>query len=155
MSSSVDAEQGPHSRALLLAVRQLYAAIERFDTSVAHVMGIDRSSLRAVNAMERGEVFPSDLAEHLGLTTGSVTALLDRLEGAGHIARTLSAQDRRRRGATLTTGTRAKAKRSYARLGKSLSLTFAEESENFDLQLAVKVIERLAKSFDAARAGAK
>jgi DNA-binding MarR family transcriptional regulator len=111
---------------LLQAVRQLYAAIERFDASAAAALGVDRTALRAMNAMERGSVTPGSLGADLGLSSGSVTALLDRLERAGHVERRLSREDGRRRDAELTPAARATADRIYAGLGQSISSAFRD-----------------------------
>ena len=48
---------------------------------------------------------PADLARHLGLSTASITALLDRLERSGHVRRERHPTDRRKilvRGTTHT-----------------------------------------------------
>jgi len=42
-----------------------------------------------------GPMTPGRLRAHLGLTSGAVTACLDRLEGAGHIRRVRESSDRR------------------------------------------------------------
>lgn len=48
-------------------------------------------------AQQRGEpVTAGALAEELGLTTGAVTGVVDRLERAGHLGRARDARDRRR-----------------------------------------------------------
>lgn len=109
---------------LLVTVRQLYAAIERFDAATAARLGLDRTALRAVNAMEAGPVSASDLGRALGLTSGSVTALVDRLDRAGHVER-LPAPDRRMRLVQLTPAARAAADGQYARLGAEIAAAFA------------------------------
>ncbi|MEI8080033.1 MAG: MarR family transcriptional regulator, partial [bacterium] len=43
-----------------------------------------------------GSLGPSELARRLQLTTGAVTALVDRLEASGHVARAPHPSDRRR-----------------------------------------------------------
>jgi DNA-binding MarR family transcriptional regulator len=103
------------------AVRELYMAIERFDATAAHRLGVDRSGLRAVNAMERGGISPGELSEHLGLTTGAVTALLDRMEKAGHVERHIVPGDARRREADLSKSTRRNAHTVYGLLGHAIA----------------------------------
>lgn len=63
-------------------------------------MGVRDNDLRAleyvVDAHSAGRsVSPKDLAASLGLTSASITALLDRLERAGHVSRITSPFDRR------------------------------------------------------------
>ena len=134
---------------LLLAVRRLYGAIERFDAAAAARLGVDRTALRAVNAMERGPVGPGALGAALGLSSGSVTALLDRLERAGHVRRTLSAEDGRRRDATLTDDARRRADAIYGALGGSIGRT-AAEMDSATLATLVAGLTALAEAFDRA-----
>lgn len=58
----------------------------------------DLQALLAVMDAERGgdPITPGRLGEHLNLSSGSVTALIDRLERAGHIRRDRDTTDRRK-----------------------------------------------------------
>jgi DNA-binding MarR family transcriptional regulator len=134
---------------LLDAVRTLYGVIERFDLSVGAALGVDRSALRAINAMERGPVSPGLLGDVLGLSSGSVTALLNRLETASHIERVPSREDGRRRDVSLTTATRRRAQQHYERLGKSIGQSFGALS-NKELLAAEAAILSLARCFEVA-----
>lgn len=131
---------------LLLAVRGLYGAMERFDAAAADRLGVDRTGLRAINAMEAGAVGPGALGAALGLSSGSVTALLDRLERGGHVARTLAAEDGRRRNASLTPETRMAAKRHYGRLGEAIREAFGDVDQE-RLSLLVEGLDTLARAF--------
>ena len=124
MSSPAD----PHE-ALLRAVRALYDAVDAFDAALARHMGLDRAALRAVNAMENGAMSPGELGQRLHLASGSITALLDRLEQAGHIVRHTSATDRRRRDAQLTKATHRQAGERYEALAQALRTAFANEDD--------------------------
>lgn len=141
MSSNAD----PH-QALLLTVRVLYDAVDAFDAALASEMRLDRTALRAVNAMEGGAVSPGDLGRRLHLASGSVTALLDRLERAGHIERRLSDADRRRRDANLTPGTRRRARERYEALGHALSAAF-DGTDAHKLTRAIAALESVAGAF--------
>lgn len=133
---------------LLTAVRRLYAAIERFDQHVAVSLAVDRSSLRAINALGQGPLSPTALAHELGLTSGSITALLDRLESAGHISRIASAGDRRRRDVQLTPATYAQASQLYIQLAAALTAEFAA-APAATRQHALAVIDRLTAAFSS------
>jgi DNA-binding MarR family transcriptional regulator len=80
---------------IIRACRALYAAIDRLDQAAADQLGIARSDLRCLNLLEHGPKRPGDIARELGLTTGSITALLDRLERKGLVARLPDPGDRR------------------------------------------------------------
>lgn len=62
--------------------------------------GVHKSDLRALSFLmhreEEGvETTPSDIAKHLGISSPSATALVDRLAKQGHVARKRSTTDRR------------------------------------------------------------
>ena len=53
--------------------------------------------MRCLEILYQGEAaLPSQLAAKLGLTTGSVTAMLDRLERLGYVTRSADPSDRRK-----------------------------------------------------------
>jgi len=131
---------------LLIAVRRLYDAMDQFDSRLADHLEVDRTALRAINAMESGSASPTELASRLGLTSGSVTALLDRLEVAGHVTRRPSPTDRRRRDAVLRPRTHARASRQYAALAQSISSAFAAFTPD-QLSTAELTLLLLASSF--------
>ncbi|MEM1023779.1 MAG: MarR family transcriptional regulator [Myxococcota bacterium] len=81
--------------ALVSACRRLYSAIDRLDQAAAVKVGVNRSDLRALNELEHGPVRAGHLAEALGLTTGSISSLLDRLENLGLVTRGPDPSDRR------------------------------------------------------------
>lgn len=132
---------------LMDAVRELYRAVGRFDEGVASNLKIDRTSLRAIDALKNGPLHPKDFAEKLGVTTASVTAMLDRLEKAGHISRTPSPTDRRSSIVNLTDMSRRKAKENYGPLGDTIRAAFSVHTSE-DLQNAKNIIEALRKAFD-------
>ena len=134
---------------LLDTVRTLYDAVDHFDAALAADLGVDRTALRAINAMEKGSISPGELGRRLHLASGSVTALLDRLERAGHIERSLSQTDRRRRDAHLTQGSHAKAGRRYEQLAQFIRAAFAEHAAR-DSRLAAETLTAVAAAFLAA-----
>lgn len=92
-------DEAPDDRALLgEAVRTYQAAVDDFDREVAHVLHVNETDLRCLEILlqELPEAGPSELSERLGLTTGSTTALLDRLQKAGYLTRRPHPTDRRK-----------------------------------------------------------
>jgi DNA-binding MarR family transcriptional regulator len=68
-----------------------------FDQVTADLLGINRTDLNCLDIIERhGGVTAGQLAAEAGLTTGAVTAVLDRLEGEGYVRRVRDTEDRRR-----------------------------------------------------------
>ncbi len=82
-------------RAIMAAGRRIHAATDAVDTIVCDRLGLHRSDLRCLHILKDGSMTPRDVGQQTGLTSGSVTALLDRLEGAGFIERRRSVTDRR------------------------------------------------------------
>jgi DNA-binding MarR family transcriptional regulator len=78
-------------------MRVLQTAVDALDEAVAGYLGVNRTDLRCLDVLMRmGTATAGQLAAELGLTTGSVTALLDRLARLGYLTRTPDTADRRR-----------------------------------------------------------
>ncbi|HEX6683187.1 MAG TPA: MarR family transcriptional regulator [Candidatus Limnocylindrales bacterium] len=78
-------------------VRSFQRSVDAGDDEIARLLGLNRTDLRCPDTLlQQGPSAPSRLATELGLTTGSVTAMLDRMEKAGHITRTPDPADRRK-----------------------------------------------------------
>ena len=72
-------------------------ATDQFDERVGEFLGINRTDGRCLDIITRlGRVSAGHLANESGLTTGAVTAVVDRLEAAGYVQRTRDALDRRK-----------------------------------------------------------
>jgi DNA-binding MarR family transcriptional regulator len=80
---------------LVASCRAFHAAIDNLDAAAADRLGISRNDLRGLNAIERGAESPKDLVAALNLTSGSITAMLDRLERKDLIRRRPHPVDRR------------------------------------------------------------
>jgi DNA-binding MarR family transcriptional regulator len=81
------------------AVEGYQAAVDDFDREIARLLGVNETDLRCLEILMQGpaeSVTPRDLADELGLTTGSVTAMLDRLERIGYLTRSPHPTDKRR-----------------------------------------------------------
>ena len=77
------------------ACRRLHSAIDRLDELAANTAGVSRSDLRCLNLLEFGPLPATAIAKQLKLATGSVTALVDRLEAKGLVTRLREGDDRR------------------------------------------------------------
>jgi DNA-binding MarR family transcriptional regulator len=68
-----------------------------FDERIGEFLGINHTDARCLDIVQRiGRVSPGQLSIHSGLTTGAVTAVVDRLEAAGYVQRTRDPIDRRK-----------------------------------------------------------
>jgi DNA-binding MarR family transcriptional regulator len=85
------------ARRLQNAVRAAQTADDMFDETVVEFLGISRSDGRCLDIVDRlGRCTAGRLAAESGLTTGAVTALVDRMERAGYLRRTRDTRDRRK-----------------------------------------------------------
>src|SRR5712691_4094839 len=81
----------------MLAVREYTSAVDLVNQIIAERMGINRTDHRVLEILNRrGPTTAGDLAEASHLTTGAITAVLDRLERAGFARRVRDTEDRRR-----------------------------------------------------------
>jgi DNA-binding MarR family transcriptional regulator len=94
-------------------------AVQAFDEAAAAALGVNLTDLRCIGILERcGPLPASELARASGLTTGSVTALIDRLERAGYVRRERDREDRRRVFVALTERATAAIAKIWGPLGQ-------------------------------------
>lgn len=111
------------------AGRRIHVATDAIDTIVCDRLGLHRSDLRCLHLLKYGSVTPRDIALQTGLTSGSVTALLDRLEAAGFIERRRSLSDRRSVEIALPPEQQAKISTLYGELVGALTARFVGRSQ--------------------------
>lgn len=109
---------------VVAASRDVYAAIDEVDSMIATKLGVHRSDLRCLNLLEHGPRRPSDIGSALGLTSGAVTALIDRLESAGFAQRARGVGDRRSVQVELPPEAFARVGRLYGAIARALSESF-------------------------------
>jgi DNA-binding MarR family transcriptional regulator len=79
------------------AVRAYQTVNDNFDQAVADHVGMNRTDARCIDLIDQaGGMTAGELARAAGLTTGAVTAVIDRLEAAGLALRVPDPNDRRR-----------------------------------------------------------
>ncbi|MFJ3670916.1 MarR family winged helix-turn-helix transcriptional regulator [Streptomyces sp. NPDC090106] len=88
---------GTDLHSLAVGLRRMNGEINRLVHGFAGGQGLHATDVQALAAILDAEepMTPGRLREHLGLTSGAVTACLDRLESAGHIRRVRESSDRR------------------------------------------------------------
>lgn len=91
-----------HSKRDLIAqigaeVRMAQNRTYEFDDAAIHLLGIHRTDLRCMDILGmQAPLTAGELAEASGLTTGAVTAVIDRMELAGWVRRLRDYADRRK-----------------------------------------------------------
>jgi DNA-binding MarR family transcriptional regulator len=81
-------------------IRRIVVAMEQYSSSVGAQHDVHRTQLKALAVLMDHDpsatpMTPGTLGSALGLSSAATTALLDRLESAGHATRTRSLADRR------------------------------------------------------------
>jgi DNA-binding MarR family transcriptional regulator len=78
-------------------IRAYQTSNDNFDQAIADHLGMNRTDMRCVDLIDQaGGMTAGELATAAGLTSGAVTAVVDRLEKAGMAARVPDPGDRRR-----------------------------------------------------------
>lgn len=82
---------------LVDSLRAAQTATDMMDEAFCDFLGINRTDGRCLDVVDRrGHVTAGELAREVGLTTGAVTAMVDRLEAAGLLRRQSDPGDRRK-----------------------------------------------------------
>ncbi len=126
--------------ALIHMIRRAEEAQER----AARWQGMHPTDFRCLGFLHlKGvPVSPGDIISHLGLTSGAGTALLDRLESAGYIARTRHPEDRRSVLIVLDTAAAAEPLALHERIRAEYHLGTAEFSDA-DLNAIARFLNRI------------
>jgi DNA-binding MarR family transcriptional regulator len=97
MSRELSAERQRLYHELSGEVRASQRATDVVDELIAQLLRVNRTDARCLDILdERGSMSAGDLAEASRLTTGAITAVIDRLERAGLARRVRDSADRRR-----------------------------------------------------------
>jgi DNA-binding MarR family transcriptional regulator len=124
-----------------LAARLQQNAYDRFEDAAAEYFGVNRTAMRCMDVLERaGRLSAGEIAKQTGLSSGAVTALLDRLERAGWVRRLRDAADRRRILVELTEQALRGAAEVYGPLAEALPEY--EKYSEAELRLIIRYIER-------------
>ena len=135
-------------RARLGAAAQVYQlAVDALDETVAGHLGINRTDLRCLDLLwQAGSATPGVLGTRLGLTTGSVTAMIDRLAKLGYVTRSPDPNDRRKVVVRPTDTILDKSREIYAPIvagGNELLAKYSEEELELliDFQLRSRAMQ--------------
>jgi DNA-binding MarR family transcriptional regulator len=105
-----------------LAARLQQNDYDRFEDAAAEYFGVTRTAMRCMEVLDRvGQLTAGDIARETGLTSGAVTAMLDRLERAGYVRRLRDVADRRRVLVELTDQARQGASEVYGPLSEAMA----------------------------------
>ncbi|MFD0589374.1 MarR family winged helix-turn-helix transcriptional regulator [Paenibacillus sp. GCM10027627] len=97
MSNKQSGQPTEQQENLTISMRGLGTRTVLYQQSVAASLGLYNNDFLSVDILyEKGPVTAGELSKLTGLTTGSVTALIDRLEKSGLVRRQHDPKDRRK-----------------------------------------------------------
>ncbi|MEV7468338.1 MarR family transcriptional regulator [Streptomyces kronopolitis] len=116
---------------LSMESRRYLAAYVLFNQAVADHLGLHPTDVQCLSLLtaEPGPCTVKQIAEMTGLTTGSATRLVDRLERGGYVARAPDGQDRRRVLVTPVPDRIARVNAVWDDLGQAWQSLFDDHSE--------------------------
>jgi DNA-binding MarR family transcriptional regulator len=124
-------------------VRANQRATDVIDDLLAESMGINRTDGRCMDILDQyGRMTAGALAEASGLTTGAITAVIDRLERAGIARRVPDPADRRRVLVEPTDKALAMAMALMVEPMRALYIPMAERYSDADLRLIIDFTRR-------------
>jgi DNA-binding MarR family transcriptional regulator len=77
-------------------VRVFSSRVVLFHETIAARLGLNATDVKVLRLLGDAELSPHELVAETGLTGAAVTAVIDRLEARGYVARTRDEDDRRR-----------------------------------------------------------
>jgi DNA-binding MarR family transcriptional regulator len=130
-------------QALVAAGRQLSTATIMFHQAIADRLGLNVTDHKCMDLLlMTGARTAGELAEMTGLTTGAITAVIDRLEKAGFVRREDDLHDRRR----VIVQAVPKRCRDIERLFEPFAATFKELSARYKDEELVVILDFMSRS---------
>jgi DNA-binding MarR family transcriptional regulator len=124
-------------------VRESQRGTDITDDLLCQLLGINRTDSRCLDILDqRGQMTAGALAQESGLSTGAITAVIDRLEKAGYAQRVADPSDRRRVLVELTDRALAA---GYELMGEPMTNEGEQLLERYserDLELMIDFMER-------------
>ena len=123
---------------LIDAVRASQNATHQMDAAAHGAMGVNETDGRCLDVIDRrGTIAAGELAKEAGLTSGAVTAVLDRLEAKGYVRRLSDPGDRRRILVEITDKQRDEGMRLYGPLGE-MAADWIDQRSEAELRLLIE-----------------
>jgi DNA-binding MarR family transcriptional regulator len=147
MTTPADDLQADDRQAALFLLRRLTVEVDTFSRGFATAHALHPTDVRALVAMLdatfAGEPLgPARLADELSLTSAATTALLDRMERAGHAARRPHPTDRRRTIVEPTDHARREGREWFGALNRDM-LGALRDVDDAEVTAFLRVVEAL------------
>lgn len=147
MHDSQDKRRSQRAFELVECGRVIHRLLDQIDREMEESLDINSSDLRCLNQLEHHPLTPTELGRSLGLTSGSVTALIDRLSSRGLVTREQSSTDRRSSIVRMEAHAFSHLASRYRLVAESLAEEFGELS-NEEHEAAIGHLEVLIRAFE-------
>ncbi|MGH9616045.1 MAG: MarR family winged helix-turn-helix transcriptional regulator [Acidobacteriaceae bacterium] len=128
---------------LIRNIRYFIAGTILFNQKVADAVGMHLTDMQCLNLLElEGSMTPGTLGKWMGLSSGGVTVMLDRLGNAGFIQRASNPADRRSILVRANPRKAHKIQSHYAQINREVE-AFLAESPAAELEAANRFLERI------------
>lgn len=149
MTAAIRRPTGP-AEDLVRELRTLTGDLERYVLQMSHLHDMHRTDLSAIGmVMDGGGASPKEISTALGLSPSATSAMLDRLERAGHVERRRSASDRRGVEVQVTDSAREVGASMFGLLGRHMRAVL-DEVDDEDLVRTSELLHRLSAATRAA-----
>lgn len=139
------------SHDLVRELRTFSGEIERYVAQMSHVHTMHHTDLTALAlVMDRGGASPGQISDGLGLSPSATSAMLDRLESAGHVRRSRGESDRRSVRVEVTDSARAVGGSMFGILARHMR-TVLDAHEETELAATALLMEQINGAVRAAR----
>jgi DNA-binding MarR family transcriptional regulator len=137
---------------MIMALRHYGGTHNELTRAFAKSLGLHHSDAAAlveiIFASDRHDpISPAKLSSCIGLSRAATSALLDRLEAAGHVTRVRSTTDKRRVTLHNTPAVQAHAEKFFVRISEEVSTMMAPYSEQL-LQECMKFVLDFSEAID-------
>ncbi|MCU1447437.1 MarR family transcriptional regulator [Cryobacterium sp.] len=143
----------PHAAEVIATLLDYRLAEEAMRRRTRDSMRMGTMDLQAIRFLLKAQgeqriVSGRNLADHLGMTSASVTALLDRLTKSGHVQRTPHPTNRRSNMVTATTGSEDEVRQTLGAMhGRMIETAKALSAE--DAALIAQFLESMTAAVDS------
>lgn len=136
---------------LVVQLRTFANEIERYVGEMSHVHTMHRTDLAAISmVMDQRGATPSEISAAIGLSPSATSAMLDRLERAGHVERVRDDHDRRSVHVQVTDSALDVGAAMFGLLGRHLRSVLADVDDG-ELARTAALVARLNEAVRAAR----
>jgi DNA-binding MarR family transcriptional regulator len=146
MSQPASRRRAPRNRSELVAVfdreaRRMGSMATLHNHAVADSMGLHQTDQECIDLLDwTGPLTAGEIGGHLGLTSGAVTGLANRLEAGGWVQRERDARDRRRVIVRLSSERGAELWPLYEQLARAIN-EYRDGLDARDLRVVVEFLE--------------